>query len=187
MLPSTSRRCAGRTSAYRRSCRSAMLQMQAPSLTATRQRVPEREKRTCSTGGCCDRRSCNSDALSSRTAKDTVVAEASRIARMSNAAPSIDAAPTIRNAASGRALQVALDVAEDGANLASCPHEVLARDVERRRDPDDGAVRVLRQNAARQQPIDDRTRGDFPRVDLDADEKAAAANVDHDVAAQVLQ
>ena len=49
-----------------------------------------------------------------------------------------------------RAFAFALELADHGADLARRPFEIVARDVERRRDAHDGAVRVLGQNAARQ-------------------------------------
>src|SRR4051812_18983291 len=56
------------------------------------------------------------------------------------------------------ALQVAFELAEYRVDFTDRPGEILVRDVERRRDANDGAVRVLRQDAARKQPVDDRAR-----------------------------
>ena len=63
-------------------------------------------------------------------------------------------------ASRGAPQSVALGVRQRRADLPDGPHERLARHVERRRDAHDGAVRVLRQDAAREQAIDDVARGD---------------------------
>jgi hypothetical protein len=80
-----------------------------------------------------------------------------------------------------------LKVANRGRDFADRPREVFARDIERRRDAHHGAVRVFRQDAARKQPIDDFARRHAPRVDLDADEQPAPANVDDERAVDRAQ
>src|SRR4029079_11401996 len=73
-----------------------------------------------------------------------------------------------------RALQIALELAEHRTDFPDRPFEVVARDVERRRDAHDGAVGVLRQDAAGEQAVDDRARAWVARVDFDADDKTPA-------------
>src|SRR6185437_5801039 len=88
---------------------------------------------------------------------------------------------------SGGALGIALDLREHAPDLADGPHEIVARDVERGRDAHDGFGRVLRQDPAREQTIDDGARAGATPVDLDADEEAATAHVGHELTAQARE
>src|SRR5207249_825026 len=85
------------------------------------------------------------------------------------------------------ALFLAFELADHRPDLARSPFESISGNVERRSDTDNSAVRIFRQDAAGKQSIDDVPRGCTRRVDLDADEQAAAADVGHDRPAQILQ
>src|SRR6266480_4680393 len=65
---------------------------------------------------------------------------------------------------------------EYGAHFLDCPIERFALDRQWRSEPHDRAMRVLRQDSAREEPIDDVAGSDPLAIDFDADEKTLAAN-----------
>ena len=72
---------------------------------------------------------------------------------------------------------------EDALDPLQPPVDLLAGDGERRREAQDGAVGVLRQDALGGERIAEGARGDHVRIDLDAGPQAASAHVGDDVAA----
>src|SRR6516165_845741 len=76
-----------------------------------------------------------------------------------------------------RAPQTLAQFPEYSAHFSDRPIDLLLRNDEGRREAYNGAVRVLGKQPSREQSIDHRARGRAPRIDLDADEKAFAANL----------
>ena len=83
-----------------------------------------------------------------------------------------------RSTASGRASQSAARATTNTARTSSTAQSSVSRSiVSGGAKPHDGAVRILRQDAAREQPVDDIARGDAVAIDLDADEESLAAHL----------
>src|SRR5262249_26521200 len=79
------------------------------------------------------------------------------------------------------------ELLEDRAHLLDRPLDLVLAYHQRRREAHDRAVGVLRQQAASEQPVDDRSCVGAPMINLDADEQSLASYFANERTANGLQ